>query len=492
VISKISKLELLVKIWGDFENFEIGITRQDFRVRATLVNTFILFGTAFTDSQEALRGYDWDDAEEIRDYYRVYPNDKVDESINDYYTIGMGSKRIGEITEKVYTYPPEISDVDIDAGNVADDGSDMILVDPSNYSIFKRNGDFVFIINCNRDKILTNDFGDEVSTNWDNLNGVFTKFRGFITLEITSTELSMSGRGKLRREKTQIEPYRIKLKFPQHAASAQGFTYQNDSKTVAWRKQHATFETGKFYSVSRFHGITFNNIHKDYQNFDPMQAGPFFRKFSSDQGEWVNYLEKGSKNNVGVILTEDIQGTINNFAEFPSNRTAGTNRFGANWMNFAIYLPQLGKMIDIQGGSDRVKGVLTADYFHPQWEDEVNWNKYFLFGNSMPLAAGMVNTEGFARSDLHWTDIIEVPLDDIISINSHPSKGFTSTELTGLANTNYRNGTNIPTGWTAACPYSGGKVNGVPSGGVDSKYYFYKGFDAANVFEYIFELGLVT
>ena len=42
--------------WGDAENFEIGITRQDFRIRATLVNTFVMFGTAFTDSQEALRG----------------------------------------------------------------------------------------------------------------------------------------------------------------------------------------------------------------------------------------------------------------------------------------------------------------------------------------------------------------------------------------------------------------------------------------------------
>ena len=51
----------------------------------------------------------------------------------------MGSKRIGQITEKIYTYPPEISDADIDAGNVEDDGSDMILVDPSEYTVQKRN-----------------------------------------------------------------------------------------------------------------------------------------------------------------------------------------------------------------------------------------------------------------------------------------------------------------------------------------------------------------
>ncbi|GAG86497.1 unnamed protein product, partial [marine sediment metagenome] len=104
--------------WGDVETYEIGITRQDFRIRATLVNTFVMFGTAFTDSQEALRGYDWDDAEEIRDYFYVYPNSTSDESYNSWYTVGMGSKRIGEITEKIFTYPPDISDDDIEAGEV--------------------------------------------------------------------------------------------------------------------------------------------------------------------------------------------------------------------------------------------------------------------------------------------------------------------------------------------------------------------------------------
>jgi len=485
--------------WGDADTFEIGITRQDFRVRATLENTFVMFGTAFTDSQEALRGYDWSDAEEIRDYYYVYPNNDVDEAYNNWYTIGMGSKRIGIITEKIYTYPAEISDADIDAGNVENDGSDMILLDPSEYSAFKRNGDFVFIVNCNRNKVLTDEAGNEVPTTYDNVNGVFTSFRGFVTLEITPQDLPMTGRGKLRRDKTQIEPYRIRLKFPQYAGEGLSFDYSDDSTAVAWRKQHTIFESGKYYSFSRFHGTTFNNIGVDSRNF-PLQkkidgsTGGFFRKYDDDQGEWVNYLTKDARHNVGVILTEDKDGTINSFADFPSNFNGTDPRFGVNWMNFAIYLPQLGSMVDIEGGSSNVRGVLTADYTATQWENNTTRNKFAVFDNNMEIAASQISTKWFARSDLHWTDIIEVPLEDIITIKEYNGKGFTSSELGGLSLTNYRSGVNGPPDAPDDCPYLGGRRNGKPSTSEpkDSEYYFYKGFDTANVFDYLYDLGLVT
>ena len=44
-----------------------------------------------------------------------------------------------KVTEKIYYYPPNISDFDIDQHNVMDDGSDMLLLSPSEYSVFKRN-----------------------------------------------------------------------------------------------------------------------------------------------------------------------------------------------------------------------------------------------------------------------------------------------------------------------------------------------------------------
>ena len=480
--------------WGDAENFEIGIVRQDFRIRATLVNTFVLFGSAFTDSADTLRGHYHDgetiNAEEIRDYFRVYPNKNANENRNSYQPIGMGSKRIGIITEKIYTYPPEITDAEIDAGTA--DPSDMILLIEGEYTTQKRNGDFILIVNCNRNKILTNDFGEEVPTNWDNPNGVFTEFRGFVTLEYTDQDLPMIGRSNFKNDDSEILPYRVRLKFPQHAPSGQGFKFDG-SYGDDWRKQSAKFETGKYYSFSRFHGCTHNNIEKDKDNFS-LQTGPFFRHESDSQGENINWGSKDSKMNVGVLLTRDYSGTYNSWAEFPVN--VSTNRFAANWMNFSIYFPQLGYMANANGAR-RVKGVQTADYFHHQDEDEDTDNRYFLFDNSMEIAGGYPNTKWFGRSDLHWTDIVEVPLDDIITINNYKtSKGFTSSQISGLNFTNYRNGQNTPntvtTGWTVGCPYNGGKVGGTPTAGYDSTYYFYKGFDTSDCFEYLQILGLVT
>ena len=46
----------VIPFWGDKENFEIGITRQDFRIRAVLISNFYVFGSYFTMGRESLNG----------------------------------------------------------------------------------------------------------------------------------------------------------------------------------------------------------------------------------------------------------------------------------------------------------------------------------------------------------------------------------------------------------------------------------------------------
>jgi hypothetical protein len=55
-------------------------------------------------------------------------------------------------------------------------------------------------------------------------------------------------------------------------------------------------------------------------------------------------------------------------------------------------------MFSIQIGGD----LQAADY-----------NKFFLEDNTQEFVAGESNTKWFARSDINWTDIIEVPYTDI-------------------------------------------------------------------------------
>ena len=105
-----------------------------------------------------------------------------------------------------------------------------------------------------------------------------------------------------------------------------------------------------------------------------------------------------------------------------------------------------------------------------------------------------------ARSDLNWTDFIEVSETDVLKISEMGEKGFITSsdgktinppsglyELQGT----FRNGSYTPPDWSAPCPINGGKVEGVPTNEADTKTYFYKGFDSANCIDFLIELGVI-
>jgi len=485
----------VIPFWGDVENFEIGITRQDFRIRATLVNTFVVFGSAFTDGAETLTGYNDGTEREIRDLYLGVPNSDLNNGYDGSFGPRITTKRIGKIDEKIYYYPNTVSDNNIDSNNVNDDASDMLLLSEKDYTKYKRNGDFVYIINCNRNKVITNEYGEDVEVGEDNPNGIYTKFRGFFTLEFTNQELPMVGVGTLKSDNPDdmILPYRIRLKFPQHATDFHGFEYPNSSNTSKWRKQHKNFQAGKYYSFSKFHGLTYNDQNTDSHNFiGSYNENGFFNQNSGE--EVVNNAKKGYERNVGNIFIDDVSGSqmVPNYSfdfTFPGLPVTITyNYFGSNWLNLSIYFTQLGYT---NSSVSKIKKVRTPDFFHPQGENDATKNDYFVLDNAMPIAAGQVNTKWFARSDLHWTDIIEVPFDDIKNMNDYEYKGFTKNVIPTLQGNEYRNGSYTPSGWSAPCPYDGGKVDGDPSNGNDNEIYFYKGLGDADCIQYLFELGII-
>jgi len=466
--------------WGDTENFEIGITRQDFRIRSVLTNTFTIFGSVFTDGDNSMWGENNDGGRHIYEMFRARNDANT--------TVGMYSKRIGKVTEKIYYYPANITDAQIDAGT-SDPKTQMLLLDPSEYSIYKRNGDFVFIINCNRNKVITDELGNETSISDDSVNGIFTKFRGFLTLEIDSNELPMNFSGEIGLN-TEVRPFRYKLKFPQYANRDHSFsrpTPDENTDTLNWRKQNYTFTGGKTYSLAKFHGTTWNNV--DCGVNDSCQWDLINGFFKQDE---INIaFEKDPFWNVGIIVNGDYEDYDNSIAQFPSNssKTGVGGIFGSNWMNLSIYLPQLGYLVRGYSYPDRVR---SADHFTKNNNDDTN-NVYYYGDNTQEIAAGQFNTKFFARSDLNWTDIIEVPKTDILAMADYDKKGFNSLDVTELDGTEYRNGDYTPSDWSAPCPINGGKVNGTGNSGDpnDPKKYFYKGFDTADCIEYIISLGLV-
>lgn len=491
----------VIPFWGDTENFEIGITRQDFRIRAILTNTFTIFGTSFTDDQHSMRGSVNDGggsgAREIRDFFTTYPNNETDTGNNEF-SNALANKRVSEISEKIYYYPSEISDSDIDSGSV-DPQDDMQILDSSQYSIYKRNGDFVFIINCNRDRVITDEFGNQTPVDYDNPNGVFTSFRGFITLEYTIEEAPMTASAYLdpssaaARETTRTLPLRLRFKFPQHADKNVSFNYdQSSSYNDDWRKEHQKFEAQKFYSISTFIPAIKNDEGNDNNQWNKTDS--FFKE---DQ---MNLAGGDVTQTIGPIRVVDYAGFDNSNYGMVGNTddSSGSNvRFGANWLNLSVYLPQIGYTVNVDRGSS-LDDVRVADYLAEQYRGNNDNNKYFVFDNSMPIAGGNVNAKWFGRSDLHWTDIIEVPLADIIAMKSYGYKGFTEQDVLDLTVDNYRNGNTKPDPtpwkgtWSTNCPFNGGKDGGTPSGSNDERFYFYKGFSEADCIDFLYDLGLVT
>jgi hypothetical protein len=468
----------VIPFWGDIENFEIGITRQDFRIRAELKQTFILFGSTFTDGDRAMWGGDSSGAQP-RTLYLIREDTVSNMSIK--------TKRIGKVTEKIYYYPNSVSDSKIDSGN-ADPVNDMLVLDPSEYSTYKRDGDFVYIISCNRKKVITDTdpnskTGVKIVSD-DYPGGVFTEFKGFVTLEYTVDDIPMDFSNSIH-DGISINPIRYKIKIPQRADK--GRTFNGDNYWDAdddWRKQYFTFSGSNYYSVAKFHGCVYNS-----QTGEKERWGYSDGYFVGDQiNEITNngvLFSRGFQ--TGLILTEDDNlsaDTDNKFYDFPSNihvreGTQPGRYFGANWLNFSIHLPQVGHASGSNDFNTKLFGIRSNTNFTIRTFDDLLYKR-----NDQDIAAGVKNIQWFARSDLHFTDFINVPITDLDKIyTSDEGKGFTNHDIFPRLEGKYRNG-------KSDVPENGGKFNGDPSNGKDTRSFFYRGFDAADCIEFIKSLGL--
>ena len=469
----------VIPFWGDKETFDIGITRQDFRIRAELINTFVIFGSVYTDGDDSMwGGNNYRGGLEVVELYRVLsPENK---------NSGILSKRIGNITEKVYTYPNNVTDQEIanrnnNGGVDFDYQTKMIKLDQSEYSSFKRDGDFVIILNCNRRKVITGENGDEIVVPNDYPGGIFTEFKGFITLEYTEEDIPMDFDAYLNSDdRGRMKPIRHKIKIPQSAPRARSFRKEEDNNDIAdtnyWRGQYKTFTAGNLYGISKFHASVANTTEGD--TYDPEIIDGFL------DNDKINSMEKNLFNTPGTIQTNDFGVSGNTFFQMPTNAfTDDNNRevFVANWMNFSIYLPQIPYLTSNNNRvRDMYSNTLTSQNF------KGNNGDYFMRDNTQQIVGGDFNTKWFARSDIHWTDFINVPSTDVRNILQNvTTKGFRNGDLPpNMLIGDYKNG-------QSPCPENGGKINARPSNSTDPETYFFRGFDASDSLQYLAELNLV-
>ena len=465
----------IIPFWGDKENFEIGITRQDFRIRSTLVNQFVIFGSAFTDSDQN----QWGTVDTNND------NDKVFllYTMSTKEDIGIGTKRPAKVIEKIYYYPDTVSDSEILSPNSFDK---MVLLDKSEYSVYKRDGDFVFIINCNRKRMVMNEQGELIPADNSTKGGIFTEFKGFITLEVDETSLPLNW---IRHgEHVYIKPIREKLKFPQTAQMGATFrretNYYSDGDSDNWRSQYFTFCGGGIYSLARFHALA-GNVKSGYDANEThiYINGHCYEGFI--EGTEINNPQfPEPTRNVGIIQTNDFLYTGNTAMGMRSSvcmtYQGGTMKlFGGSWLNLSVYLPQIGWACN---NYSYIKCHRVNS--HISYADK---SDYYMKPNNQKIAGTYTDTCSFARSDLNWTDIICVPKIDIINMYSNPEKGFRKSDLV-LTGTTYRNNTYVPPSdhpiyWCGAAPLR--KCTN------ETDTFFFKGIEPSDAIKFLIDLGIV-
>nr|MDA3780649.1 hypothetical protein [Bacteroidales bacterium] len=483
----------IIPFWGDIENFEIGITRQDFRVRAELINTFVIFGSAYTDNANSMWSDKYNDSHEFANYYRISNNGVGDSDAN----VSIATKRDGKVTESIYYYPNKYSDIDID--NKVYGPDEMLLLDKSEYSVYKQNGDFVFIINSNRNKIITDDLGvkQPVPENYD--GGVYTTFRGFVIFEITDEELGYSFEAREIIDDRHAYPFRYKFKFPQNSDEGKAFdTNNNDtitstwgtytSKTGAWRRETYDFKAGNIYSVARFHGTVKNSTKNENFKYDSTLT-----RFATTDD--VNNLNNDPYWNTGIIIVDKDFDENNPTTQFPNNGVTDDDKlaFGSNWMNLSIHFPQVGWMKNSDawneaGGSGASSTPIGSNTNFTGWN---NVKTHFYTDNEQQVAGDYVNTKWFARSDLHHTDFIKIDKATIKLMGELNRKGFTLDNVNYTLQDKIKNG-DFRNGETSTNTYDGGKTDGdTDNTGNDNNYYFYKGQNDSDCIKFLISLGLV-
>lgn len=502
----------VIPFWGDESIYDIGITRQDFRIRAVLVNTFYVFGTSFTDGADHMWG--GTGSNEIKGLYLARNGDEQ---------MFMDYKRTTLISENIYYYPPSVPDdiipylTDINSIHYDPNGNKFLKLDKSEYSVYKRDGDFVYIISCNRRKVITSEDGTELIVGDDNPNGIYTQFKGFFTFEYTEDNLALDFRGEI--DGRPLTPFRYKFKFPQYAEKGQTFAFYNNfigintsdaeqkalENTIKWRHIHKTFSAGNYYTISKFQPIVFNNNANDSNTYN--------QGFLS--GDYVNNIfDLNERRYVGLLYSEliefeNIEEEPERVLELPYNYDGllyGIERkiFGGNWLNFALHFPQVGNLNPSTSSSTlrstKVSTHFTIDFRRSTGSGFPSDKNYFN-NNFQPIAAGDINTKWFARSDLHWCDFVEVKINDLVKIKdkildgSLVKKGFDIEEFddVGSLESNYRNGIYTNPEWNVIdpCPLNGGKEGINPLNPQDPNTYFYRGRGGADCIQYLYSLGLI-
>jgi hypothetical protein len=388
--------------WGDTDNFEIGITRQDFKIKTQLNPSSVVFGSMITMGKDGLWGISKSNNCSTSPFIT---NQCLFYGINNEDTSGYNVEtfRLPKPIAEIYTIKNTVSEQNLLSGNFSIQ-NDIIKLSKTEYVEYVDNGMFVYIIPCNRKKIITNEFGLPEEVSISNPNGVFTEFNGYFLMD--SEDLPIEGnssRAGIEGEKGAFLRLRGKFKIPQDSLTStdEYLKFNEVNSTSRFIKKNRKFLAGEFYTVSQFYNISYGYDGDKLINSD---------------------LTKSKDSTLGIIqvrertIDTDSGESFDRNSDFPSNSAQNSNDlfFGSQWLNMTLFQIQFAATDRKRTPRTRVARFLL--------EEHDQSNMYFINDNTQNLGGGRLNSKGFLTAQYHYFDFVNIKRDDIVKMASNETK----------------------------------------------------------------------
>jgi len=334
------------------DNGNVGVNRLDFKLQKKIQPFATVFGNFMSHN---------------KDHWWRYPNqnngcngDTKEDAQNcpgsvNPEEIKIGNLQAGTLKLRVFNIKNTVPEYDADLLNSGiilnnyDYNTDIELLPESKYRFEQDNGNAYITIPCNRNKVITNEFGEIISVADDNEAGAFTSFRGYFILE--------NENGNVNPEPGAIRTGKIRLKVPQFFDYTYGRTYydwgtddkdvfESDGTSAKWIWKHFKFDYGEIYSWSQYNDVN----HKEdspQDEFDGTQTNIlYFGEKSFGDIPRENYLTKYPNSNTLNNYGGEGQAYIN-FYNHLKEGTSAANGGNARlifaikkqWLNCSLFFP---------------------------------------------------------------------------------------------------------------------------------------------------------
>lgn len=446
----------VIPLWGNEDGIEAGITRLDAKLRGSISTYFTLFGSAITMGKNDY----WGDRIVFRLYLglvslcfrilgrtiklrgilpfiRLIPRpfsnqpNTITRGVNDEEPFiirllpnnyrGVCSNQVAGLINCGLAFPQfntklwlqnhrnanlKVLPVRYRTNSTIINGvgnpDEMEVVDNKDYTFYTEDGVFAGFFFCNRDKKITDEFGNLVPS--PNDDGIFTSFNGYMLFETTD---------EIQDPPSSVQSARVKMKIP----SSLNPQFRNNQTNTAWRRESFNFEFGELYSVAQFYGgVSIDSVQND--------------ACSSQITQGANWGQA-----VGVLMEVNRRGMVGNRGiSNVSGTNTGTpeNTFSFEWLNFCLYFYQFMYRND----SNR-RRTFVSNLFMEREQ---------LVDNDVLVAPNTRSTQFYLKGENFPTTFVKVEKRDYINIvnNIPKQKGFRGSEIPLVNVNNYKNTINQP------------------------------------------------